>query len=170
MSRRGAEVAGTRDVSIGIGNSSGSCFLVRYDVKLNPDQPLEIMENEMPLTRSHRNRTTTTRRGVRLVAALFLFFLFTSGPAAVQQEANEYEAPAVPLSAFSARPANFSQEVIDITLEPGEGMEYKYRLEPGGTLLFSWTSDALVHYELHSQPDGAPQGFAESYDKQGLPG
>ena len=120
----------------------------------------------MPSTRSHRNRTTTTRRGLRLVAAPFLFFLFTSGPAAVQQEANEYEAPAVPLSAFSARPANFSQEVIDITLEPGEGMEYKYRLEPGGTLLFSWTSDALVHYELHSQPDGAPQGFAESYDKQ----
>ena len=49
----------------------------------------------------------------------------------------DYEAPAVPLSAFSSRPAHYNQEAIDITLEPGEGMEYKYRLEPGGTLLFS---------------------------------
>ena len=120
----------------------------------------------MPPTRRHRNKTTTTRLGGRLAAAPLLLFLFTSGPAAGQQEVNDYEAPAVPLSAFSARPANYNQEVIDITLEPGEGMEYKYRLEPGGTLLFSWTSDALVHYELHSEPDGAPKGFAESYDKQ----
>ena len=78
----------------------------------------------------------------------------------------DYEAPAAPLSAFASRPANYNQEAIDITLEPGEGMEYKYRLEPGGTLLFSWTSNALVHYELHSEPDGAPRGFSESYDKQ----
>ena len=40
------------------------------------------------------------------------------------------------------------------------------QLEPGSTLLFSWTSNGLVHYELHSEPDGAPSGFSESYDTQ----
>ena len=120
----------------------------------------------MPPTYHYRNKTTTRRQGRRLAAVLLSLFLLTSGPAEGQQQENDYEAPSVPLSAFAAWPANYKQEVIDITLEPGEGMEYKYRLEPGGSLLFSWTSDALIHYELHSQPDGAPKGFAETYDKQ----
>ena len=120
----------------------------------------------MPPTRHHRNRTIWTHRGGRLAAAPLVLFLFTSGLATGQQEVEDYEAPAVPLSAFSSQPAHYNQEAIDITLEPGEGMEYKYRLEPGGTLLFSWTSTALVHYELHSEPDGAPSGFSESYDKR----
>jgi hypothetical protein len=64
----------------------------------------------------------------------------------------------------AARP--FTQETIEIKLGRGEGMEYKYRLEKGGTLLFSWTADGTVHYELHSEPVGAPRGFAESFDKK----
>ena len=120
----------------------------------------------MPSTRRHRNRTLWTHLGGRLAAAPLVLFLCASGPAAGQQEAEDYEVPAVPLSAFSSRPATYNQEAIDITLEPGEGMEYKYRLDPGGTLLFSWTSNAPVHYELHSEPDGAPRGFSESYDTQ----
>ena len=117
----------------------------------------------MPPTRRHRNRTLWTHLGGRLAAAPLVLFLCASGPAVGQQD---YEAPAVPLSAFSSRAAHYNQEAIDIALEPGEGMEYKYRLEPGGTLLFSWTSNGLVHYELHSEPDGAPSGFSESYDTQ----
>ena len=104
--------------------------------------------------------------GSRFVAIFLLFILILARPEAGQQEADDYEAPSVPLTAFVTQQANYQQESIDITLEPGEGMEYKYRLEPGGTLLFSWTADALVHYELHSQPDGAPRGFAASYDMQ----
>jgi len=111
-----------------------------------------------------RNRIAWTRRP-RLAPAL-LVFLIAAGPAAGQQEVDSYEAPSVPLSAFATQQANYQQESIDIALESGEGMEYKYRLKPGGTLLFSWTSNALVHYELHSEPDGAPRGFSESYDKQ----
>jgi len=114
----------------------------------------------------HDQPKTTRRQGNRLAASLLGLCLFTAGPVAAQQDENDYEAPSVPLEAFAARPANFNQEMIEIMLEPGEGMEYKYRLEPGGTLLFSWTADALIHYELHSQPDDAPKGFAETYDKQ----
>ena len=119
----------------------------------------------MPSTRDLRDRSTRTHRSP-LVATSLLLVVVAVGPQAGQQELEDYEAPSVPLSAFAAQQANYQQETIDITLEPGEGMEYKYRLEPGGTLLFSWTANALVHYELHSQPDGAPRGFAESYDKQ----
>ena len=45
-------------------------------------------------------------------------------------------------------------------------MEYKYRLEKGAALLYSWTATANVHYELHSEPAAGPKGYAETFDKE----
>jgi hypothetical protein len=45
-------------------------------------------------------------------------------------------------------------------------MEYKYRLEKGKALLYSWTATGAVNYELHAEPDGAPRGYAQSYEKR----
>lgn len=58
----------------------------------------------------------------------------------------------------------FARQSIQITLAPKEGMEYKYRLDKGAGMLYSWTSTGDVHWELHSQPDGAAQGYAEFFD------
>ena len=44
-------------------------------------------------------------------------------------------------------------------------MEYKYRLEKGEALLYSWKATGPVNYELHAEPDGAPRGYAETYEK-----
>ena len=44
-------------------------------------------------------------------------------------------------------------------------MEYKYRLDKGEALLFSWKTTAPVSYEFHAEPDGAPRGYAQSYEK-----
>lgn len=43
-------------------------------------------------------------------------------------------------------------------------MEYKYRLDKRGGLLYSWRSTADLHWELHSQPDNAARGYAELFD------
>ncbi len=43
-------------------------------------------------------------------------------------------------------------------------MEYKYRLEQGEALLYSWTATGHVNYELHAEPDGAPRGYAQTYE------
>jgi hypothetical protein len=59
----------------------------------------------------------------------------------------------------------FQQESVDFKLKPGEGMEYKYRLDKGEALLYSWNATAPVDYELHAEPDGAPAGYAQSYEK-----
>ena len=45
-------------------------------------------------------------------------------------------------------------------------MEYKYRLEKGKALLYTWKATAPVNYELHAEPDGAPRGYAQSYEKR----
>jgi hypothetical protein len=59
----------------------------------------------------------------------------------------------------------FQNETLTFTLAPGEGMEFKYRLDLGEALLYSWTTTSAVAFEFHAEPDGGPQGYAETYDK-----
>jgi hypothetical protein len=60
----------------------------------------------------------------------------------------------------------FHQETVKFALAPGEGFEYKYRLDKGKALLYSWAASVPVNYELHAEPDGAPRGYAQSYEKK----
>ena len=60
----------------------------------------------------------------------------------------------------------FTRETVSFTLAPREGIEYKYRLEKGEALLYSWKATAPVNYELHAEPDGGPRGYAQSYEKR----
>jgi hypothetical protein len=59
----------------------------------------------------------------------------------------------------------FQEETVEFTVGPREGMEYKYRLDKGEALLYSWKATAPVNYEAHAEPDGAPRGYAQSYEK-----
>ena len=38
--------------------------------------------------------------------------------------------------------------------------------DKGEALLYSWSATAPVNYELHAEPDGAPAGYAQSYEKK----
>jgi hypothetical protein len=60
----------------------------------------------------------------------------------------------------------FQQETVQFKLAPGDSVEYKYRLDKGEALLYSWKATAPVNYELHAEPDGAPRGYAESFEKR----
>lgn len=60
----------------------------------------------------------------------------------------------------------FQRETVDFTLAPHEFVEYKYRLDKGQALLYSWRATAAVNLEFHAEPDGAPRGYAESYEKR----
>ena len=60
----------------------------------------------------------------------------------------------------------FKQETVEFKVGPREGMEYKYRLEKGEALLYSWKTTAPVNFEFHAEPDGAPRGYAQTYQKE----
>jgi hypothetical protein len=64
------------------------------------------------------------------------------------------------------QPRAYQNETVSFTLAPGGTIEYKYRLDKGDALLYSWKSTGRVNYELHAEPDGAPRGYAESYEKR----
>jgi hypothetical protein len=59
----------------------------------------------------------------------------------------------------------FKSETVDFTVAPRQGMEYKYRLDKGESLLYSWKSTGPVNVEFHAEPDGAPRGYAQTYEK-----
>ena len=59
----------------------------------------------------------------------------------------------------------FKQETVEFKIGPREGMEYKYRLDKGEALLYSWKTTGPVNYEFHAEPDGAPRGYAQTYEK-----
>lgn len=78
-------------------------------------------------------------------------------------QASRAEAAGAPIVAPHEH--RYQDETVAFTLDPREAIEYKYRLEKGEPLLYSWTATAPVNYELHAEPDGAPRGYAESFEK-----
>jgi hypothetical protein len=100
------------------------------------------------------------------IRLLLMMLLLTAGVGHAQQveSPSQEETLAKYPWSISRQPGPFKQESIEISLEPGEGMEYKYRLAEEAGLLYSWTSTGELHYELHSQPDNAPRGYAEFFD------
>jgi hypothetical protein len=59
----------------------------------------------------------------------------------------------------------YQDETRAFTVAARDSFEYKYRLEKGQALLYSWSASDLVNYELHAEPDGAPRGYAETYEQ-----
>jgi len=65
-----------------------------------------------------------------------------------------------------SQPHPFVRDTEDFVIEPGQGMEYKYRLQKGQALLYTWKATAPVNFEFHAEPDGAPRGYAQTYEKR----
>ncbi len=66
-------------------------------------------------------------------------------------------------------PAEFKLDVFEITLQPYEYVEYKYHLEQGATMLYSWTANAPVIHDFHGERPSDASGGApveESFDKR----
>lgn len=66
---------------------------------------------------------------------------------------------------LAPQPRGYQNEAVEFRLAAGESVEYKYRLDKGEALLYSWSASSEVPYELHAEPDGAPRGYAESFEK-----
>ena len=67
---------------------------------------------------------------------------------------------------ISPQSDEYRLDAVELAVRPFEWVEYTYRLEEGGSMLFSWHATGPVSYNFHSAPDGAPPGYAESFDAQ----
>lgn len=58
----------------------------------------------------------------------------------------------------------FQHETVELKVGPRQWVEYKYRLEKGESLLYSWKTSGPVNLDFHAEPDGGPRGYAQSYE------
>lgn len=80
-------------------------------------------------------------------------------------------APLVPkqIGPVGKYPAEYKYDVVDLVLGPYEYVEYKYRLEQGATMLFSWTASGALKQDFHGERDGGTvdgKPAEETYDKE----
>ena len=66
-------------------------------------------------------------------------------------------------------PGQFKFDVYEVVLQPYEYVEYKYQLEQGATMAYSWAASAPVLQDFHGErADGGENGAPaeESFDKR----
>ena len=65
---------------------------------------------------------------------------------------------------LSAYRSSYRTDMRTFELEPDGFVEYKYRLEAGQAMLYSWTASSWVRSEMHSEADTSPIGTAEFFE------
>jgi hypothetical protein len=53
----------------------------------------------------------------------------------------------------------------EFAIAPGTGMEFKYELDKGATMLYSWKASGFVDYDFHTEPEGKPSSASDSFEK-----
>ena len=53
----------------------------------------------------------------------------------------------------------------EFMLGPYETVEYKYELNPGATMLYSWSASEDVDFDFHTEPAGKPASASETFEK-----
>lgn len=61
----------------------------------------------------------------------------------------------------ATRSAGYKVDAIEFALLPGNAVEYKYHLDAGATMLYTWKASAPLEFDLHTEPD---QGGADASD------
>jgi hypothetical protein len=71
--------------------------------------------------------------------------------------------------AITKQDVPYKTSTMTFQLGPYEFVEFKYTLAQGASMVYSWTATGPVIYDFHSEPEGAPAGYAESFDKAQAP-
>jgi hypothetical protein len=73
--------------------------------------------------------------------------------------------PARPEGPMDPAKAGYKVDGIDLTLEPGQAVEYKFHLEQGAVMIYTWkvVEGANVRFDFHTVPDGKPLTASERF-------
>ncbi len=76
------------------------------------------------------------------------------------------------LTALSAEENPFEEaaephrtDYVEFELGPFQSVEYKYTMDMDSSLVFSWTSDTEVYFDMHAEPAGLGAEYAESFEQ-----
>lgn len=65
---------------------------------------------------------------------------------------------------YTTQPGTYKVDSEDIALHPNEGLEIKYHMKKGASIVFAWKADGPLQFEFHGEPDQKPKpDYFESY-------
>ena len=83
---------------------------------------------------------------------------------------NSVTAPTVVPKAAAAggpitdRPKGYKVDAIEFTLIPGDSVEYKYHLDTGAAMLFTWKASQPIEFDMHTEPDQGGAAASDSFE------
>jgi len=57
----------------------------------------------------------------------------------------------------------FLRDTRTFKIAPLDGVEFNYRMEKGGTMVYSWKASDFLNWDFHGEPKGSKPDYAESY-------
>lgn len=64
------------------------------------------------------------------------------------------------------QPADYKVDTRQFSLEPYGGyVEYKYQLEAGAAMLYTWKATGEVNFDFHTEPAGKPPSASDSFER-----
>ena len=67
--------------------------------------------------------------------------------------------------AFTSESKIYKVDAEDLLLRPGEGVEIKYHLQKGSSMVFAWKANGNLRFEFHGEPDQKPnKDYYDSYE------
>jgi len=64
------------------------------------------------------------------------------------------------------QPTDYRIDTRQFTLEPFGGyVEYKYEMEPGAAMLYTWSATGVVNFDFHTEPAAGPPGTSDSFER-----
>ena len=64
-----------------------------------------------------------------------------------------------------SRYEDYRFDAREFTIPPRTGMEFKYELIEGATMLYAWRATGFVDFDFHTEPEGKPTSASDSYEK-----
>ena len=60
--------------------------------------------------------------------------------------------------------SELSQKDIEVVINAGKGVEYKFHMSQHQKMTYDWTTDGeSLYFDLHGEPEGDTTGYFESY-------
>jgi hypothetical protein len=56
-------------------------------------------------------------------------------------------------------------DFVEFELGPFQSVEYKYTMDLDAPMVFTWVADSEVYFDMHAEPAGLGEEFAESFEQ-----
>jgi len=84
----------------------------------------------------------------------------------MNKEKKENNAKATKSATIRVETEATRHDTVEITIKPNHGLEYKFEMEEGAALIYSWKASVPIYYDFHGEPSSGPKGSFVSFEEK----